>query len=69
MLTALVPNAAFTFLRENAELAAIHDVRTDVHRDDRIRFDIKHNAEVCFDLCRINDTPITGQELVDFVGT
>ncbi len=68
MLTALVPNAAFTFLRENAELAA-DDMRTDVQRDDRIRFDIKHNAEFCFDLCRINDTPITGQELVDFVGT
>ena len=68
MLTALVPNAAFTFLRENAELAA-DDMRTDVQRDDRIRFDIKHNAEFCFDLCRINDTSVTSRKPVDLVGT
>jgi hypothetical protein len=48
------------FTRDNA-------VRADVHRHHRVAFKVKRDSQVCFDFRRLNDPPITGRELVDFV--
>ncbi len=50
-------------------LASIDSVRTDFDRHHGGSFNVKDNAQVCFDLCRINDTSVTSRKPVDFVGT
>ena len=51
------------------ELSSIDSVRTDFDRHHGGSFNVKDNAQVCFDLCRINDTSVTSRKPVDLVGT
>jgi len=44
-------------------------VRTDFDRHHGGSFNVKDNAQVCFDLCRINDTSVTSRKPVDLVGS
>jgi len=51
------------------ELSSIDSVRTDFDRHHGGSFNVKDNAQVCFDLCRINDTSVTSRKPVDLVGS
>jgi hypothetical protein len=48
-------------------LSTIKIVRTNVDRHNRVGFEIKHCAQIRFDLSRVNRPAVTSGESVDFV--